>query len=87
MNDRTLLPFILPNVFVISQNLSSIEFTGNVLPRLKPLFSVQDPPQNQRERKSAISALKELIQAPQSFYSTRSSSLWPRRRRRCSARR
>ncbi|PWO01388.1 hypothetical protein FA09DRAFT_327316 [Tilletiopsis washingtonensis] len=47
MNDRTLLPFILPNVFVISQNLSSIEFTSNVLPRLKPLFSVQDPPQNQ----------------------------------------
>lgn len=47
MNDRTLLPFILPNVFVISKNLSSIEFTTNVLPKLKPLFSVQDPPQNQ----------------------------------------
>ncbi|UZJ56775.1 hypothetical protein CBS101457_006095 [Exobasidium rhododendri] len=47
MNDRALLPFILPNVFVISKNLSSIEFTSNVLPKLKPLFSVQDPPQNQ----------------------------------------
>lgn len=47
MNDRTLLPFILPNVFVISKNLSSIEFTSNVLPKLKPLFSIQDPPQNQ----------------------------------------
>jgi SCY1-like protein 2 len=47
MNDRTLLPFILPNVFVISKNLSSIEFTTNVLPKLKPLFNVQDPPQNQ----------------------------------------
>lgn len=47
MSDRTLLPFILPNVFVICKNLSSIEFTSNVLPRLKPLFNVQDPPQNQ----------------------------------------
>ncbi|CEH15807.1 other scy1 protein kinase [Ceraceosorus bombacis] len=47
MNDRSLLPFILPNVFVISTNLSSIEFTNNVLPKLKPLFSLQDPPQNQ----------------------------------------
>lgn len=47
MNDRTLLPFILPNVFAISKTLSSIEFTSNVLPKLKPLFNVQDPPQNQ----------------------------------------
>lgn len=47
MNDRTLLPFILPNVFTISKNLSSIEFSSNVLPKLKPLFAVQDPPQNQ----------------------------------------
>lgn len=47
MNDRTLLPFILPNVFLISKNLSSIEFTNTVLPKLKPLFGIQDPPQNQ----------------------------------------
>ncbi|KAE8251645.1 hypothetical protein A4X13_0g3908 [Tilletia indica] len=46
MTDRSLLPFILPNVFHISKNLSSIEFSSNVLPRLKPLFSIQDPPQN-----------------------------------------
>lgn len=26
---------------------ASIEFTSNVLPKLKPLFSLQDPPQNQ----------------------------------------
>ncbi|MCO5598600.1 hypothetical protein L7F22_052697 [Adiantum nelumboides] len=40
MNDRTLLPFILPNVFVISKNLSSIEFTTNVLPKLN-LFLIE----------------------------------------------
>lgn len=49
MSDKNLLPFILPNVFHISKNLSSIEFTSSVLPRLKPLFDLQDPPQNQRE--------------------------------------
>lgn len=46
MTDRSLLPFILPNVFHISKNLPSLEFTNSVLPKLKPLFSVQDPPQN-----------------------------------------
>ncbi|SNX83391.1 related to SCY1 - putative kinase [Melanopsichium pennsylvanicum] len=46
MTDRSLLPFILPNVFHISKNLSSLEFTNSVLPKLKPLFSAQDPPQN-----------------------------------------
>lgn len=46
MTDRSLLPFILPNVFHISKNLSSLEFTNSVLPKLEPLFSVQDPPQN-----------------------------------------
>lgn len=47
MSDRSLLPFILPNVFHIARTLSSIEFTSSVLPRLQPLFAVQDPPQNQ----------------------------------------
>ncbi|CBQ71721.1 conserved hypothetical protein [Sporisorium reilianum SRZ2] len=46
MTDRSLLPFILPNVFHIAKNLSSLEFTTSVLPKLTPLFSVQDPPQN-----------------------------------------
>lgn len=46
MTDRSLLPFILPNVFHVSKGLSSLEFTNSVLPKLKPLFAVQDPPQN-----------------------------------------
>lgn len=47
MSDRSLLPFILPNVFHIAKTLSSIEFSSSVLPRLQPLFTVQDPPQTQ----------------------------------------
>lgn len=49
MSDRSLLPFILPNVFFISKNLSLIEFQTNVLPKLEPLFPLADPPQNQRK--------------------------------------
>lgn len=45
--DRALLPHILPNVFAISKGLSSFEFTTSVLPRIQPLFRVQDPPQTQ----------------------------------------
>ncbi len=64
MSDRSLLPFILPNVFHISKTLcewrassavkiypdtnplkAMIEFQSNVLPKLQPLFQVQDPPQ------------------------------------------
>ncbi|WFD33245.1 Protein kinase domain-containing protein ppk32 [Malassezia cuniculi] len=45
--DRALLPYILPNVFAISKGLSSLEFTTKVLPRIRPLFDVQDPPQTQ----------------------------------------
>lgn len=47
ISDRSLLPFIIPNVFHIAKALSSIEFTSSVLPRLQPLFALQDPPQNQ----------------------------------------
>ncbi|KDN46614.1 kinase-like protein [Tilletiaria anomala UBC 951] len=46
MSDRSLLPFILPNVFYISKNLSMIEFSNSILPKLQPLFQIQDPPQN-----------------------------------------
>lgn len=45
MKDPYLLPFILPNVFEISNSLSKEEFT-TVLPKLQPLFNMKDPPQN-----------------------------------------
>ncbi|WFD06664.1 Protein kinase domain-containing protein ppk32 [Malassezia vespertilionis] len=47
MSDKALLPYILPNVFTIAKNLSALEFGQSILPRLKPLFLIKDPPQNQ----------------------------------------
>jgi SCY1-like protein 2 len=46
MKDINLLPYILPNVFAISTALSPNQFAITVLPSLKPLFSIKDPPQN-----------------------------------------
>jgi SCY1-like protein 2 len=46
MKDTHLLPYILPNVFAISNVLSAPQFASLVLPSLKPLFTVKDPPQN-----------------------------------------
>ncbi|KAL1669341.1 kinase-like domain-containing protein [Schizophyllum commune] len=46
MKDTHLLPYILPNVFAISNALSPQQFANLVLPSLKPLFAVKEPPQN-----------------------------------------
>lgn len=46
MKDTNLLPYILPNVFVISDILSPSQFASVVLPSLKPLFIIKEPPQN-----------------------------------------
>ena len=46
MKDVYLLPYILPNVFLISTALSPTQFAAMVLPSLKPLFAIKDPPQN-----------------------------------------
>ncbi|KAJ7445769.1 kinase-like domain-containing protein [Mycena galericulata] len=46
MKDIHLLPYILPNVFSISTVLSPSQFASLVLPSLKPLFVVKEPPQN-----------------------------------------
>ena len=46
MKDAHLLPYILPNVFAISTTLSPAQFATTVLPSLKPLFSIKEPPQN-----------------------------------------
>ncbi|KAJ7756838.1 kinase-like domain-containing protein [Mycena maculata] len=46
MKDTHLLPYILPNVFSISTVLSPAQFASMVLPSLKPLFVVKEPPQN-----------------------------------------
>ncbi|KAL0947336.1 hypothetical protein HGRIS_013455 [Hohenbuehelia grisea] len=46
MKDTHLLPYILPNVFKISTALSPTQFASMVLPSLKPLFAIKEPPQN-----------------------------------------
>jgi SCY1-like protein 2 len=46
MKDTHLLPYILPNVFSIATALSPSQFASTVLPSLKPLFSIKEPPQN-----------------------------------------
>lgn len=46
MKDTHFLPYILPNVFAISQMLSPPQLASMVLPSLKPLFAVKEPPQN-----------------------------------------
>ncbi|KAL4062044.1 kinase-like domain-containing protein [Scleroderma yunnanense] len=46
MKDTHLLPYILPNVFAISNILSPTQFAQLILPSLKPLFTIKDPPQN-----------------------------------------
>ena len=46
MKDTHLLPYILPNVFAISNALTPSQFASTVLPSLKPLFAIKEPPQN-----------------------------------------
>ncbi|KAF9452845.1 other/SCY1 protein kinase [Macrolepiota fuliginosa MF-IS2] len=46
MKDTHLLPYILPNVFLISNILTPSQFASLVLPSLRPLFAVKEPPQN-----------------------------------------
>ncbi|GAA6058768.1 hypothetical protein JCM10212_001884 [Sporobolomyces blumeae] len=40
-----LIPFLLPPILYISATLSNAEFQDRVLPSLKPLFTVKEPPQ------------------------------------------
>lgn len=46
MKDTHLLPHILPNVFAIATALTATQFGTLVLPSLKPLFTIKEPPQN-----------------------------------------
>ncbi|CEP10781.1 hypothetical protein [Parasitella parasitica] len=46
LKDHQLLPYTIPNIFIITQKLSPEEFCDFVLPSLKPVFNIRDPPQN-----------------------------------------
>ena len=64
MKDTHLLPYILPNVFVISQVLSPTQFAALVLPSLKPLFVIKEPPQNMLTLLDNLLLLQEKTEKP-----------------------
>ncbi|TFK42768.1 kinase-like protein [Crucibulum laeve] len=59
MKDTHLLPYILPNVFAISTALTPTQFASLVLPSLKPLFAIKEPPQNMLTLLDNLSMLQE----------------------------
>ncbi|KAI0670456.1 kinase-like protein [Trametes maxima] len=64
MKDTHLLPYILPNIFAISQILSSTQFAALVLPSLKPLFAVKEPPQNMLTLLDNLQMLQDKTEKP-----------------------
>lgn len=64
MKDSQLLPYILPNVFAISRVLSPTQFAALVLPSLKPLFAIKDPPQNLLTLLNNVKVLQEKTDKP-----------------------
>ncbi|KAI9466010.1 other/SCY1 protein kinase [Lactarius psammicola] len=59
MKDTQLLPYILPNVFSISTILTPQQFASLVLPSLKPLFTIKEPPQNMLTLLDNLNTLQE----------------------------
>lgn len=64
MKDPQLLPYILPNVFSISRVLSPTQFAALVLPNLKPLFAIKDPPQNMLTLLNNVKILQDKTEKP-----------------------
>jgi len=64
MKDPQLHPYILPNVFAISRILSPTQFAALVLPSLKPLFAIKDPPQSMLTLLDDVKVLQEKTEGP-----------------------
>ncbi|KAH9908250.1 kinase-like domain-containing protein [Epithele typhae] len=64
MKDTHLLPYILPNIFAIAQVLSSTQFATLVLPSLKPLFAIKEPPQNMLTLLDNLILLQQKTEKP-----------------------
>lgn len=64
MKDTNLLPYILPNVFAIAEILSPSQFASIVLPSLKPLFAIKEPPQNMITLLDNLKMLQSKTDAP-----------------------
>jgi len=59
MKDTHLLPYILPNVFSIAAIVTPQQFASLVLPSLKPLFTIKEPPQNMLTLLDNLNTLQE----------------------------
>lgn len=59
MKDTHLLPYILPNVSSIAAIVTPQQFTSLVLPSLKPLFTITEPPQNMLTLLDNLTTLQE----------------------------
>jgi len=59
MKDPHILPYILPNVFAIAAIVSPQQFASLVLPSLKPLFAIKEPPQNMLTLLDNLNTLQE----------------------------
>ncbi|KAI9452325.1 other/SCY1 protein kinase [Russula earlei] len=59
MKDTQLLPYILPNVFSIATIITPQQFASLVLPSLKPLFAIKEPPQNMLTLLDNLTTLQE----------------------------
>ncbi|KAI0295520.1 kinase-like domain-containing protein [Russula brevipes] len=59
MKDVQLLPYILPNVFAIATIVTPQQFATLILPSLKPLFTIREPPQNMLTLLDNLNTLQE----------------------------
>jgi SCY1-like protein 2 len=73
MKDPHLLPYILPNVFSIATIVSPQQFASLVLPSLKPLFAIKEPPQNMLTLLDNLNTLQEKTE--KSVFRERTSEL------------
>ncbi|KAI9347947.1 kinase-like domain-containing protein [Zopfochytrium polystomum] len=67
MKDPLMAPFILPNIFWICDHISDEEFSQKILPALKPLFKMTDPPQAILLLLSRMDVLQKKCSSPESF--------------------
>ncbi|KAJ3100934.1 hypothetical protein HDU97_001818 [Phlyctochytrium planicorne] len=67
LKDGVMTPFILPNIFWISDQMQDTEFNEKILPALKPLFKMTDPPQAILLLLSRIDILMKKATSPEIF--------------------
>jgi SCY1-like protein 2 len=73
MKDVHLLPYILPNVFAIATIVTPQQFATLILPSLKPLFTIREPPQNMLTLLDNLNTLQEKTE--KTVFRERMSSL------------